>query len=125
MGTSERRYEILKTQCRNRYEKIRNLAFEFGVSKRTIQRDIEVLNGTELVYIQFGKYGGVYVVDGYSMNRMYMKDSELDSLQKLYIAADKAGSLLADDEKDLLNFLSHNIPKQSLKYERINYEKSM
>ena len=106
MGTAERRYKIMKILCRRRYETIRNLASEFGVSRRTVQRDIEVLSGTEPIYTQFGKYGGgVYVVEGYSMDRMYMKNSELDVLQKLYIAADKNEALLTIDEKNLLRLL--------------------
>lgn len=43
MGTAERRYEMMKILCRRRYETIRNLASEFGVSMRTVQRDIEAL----------------------------------------------------------------------------------
>ena len=106
MGTAERRYEIMKILCRRRYATIRNLASEFGVSMRTIQRDITELSRTEPIYTQFGKYsGGVYVVDGYSMDRMYMKDSELDVLRKLYIATDKNEDLLTVDEKNLLNLL--------------------
>ena len=46
MGIAERRYEIIKLLCRRRYETIRNLAAEFGVSVRTIQRDIEALSRT-------------------------------------------------------------------------------
>lgn len=106
MGTSERRYEIMKILCRRRYETICNLAFELGVSTRTIQRDIEILSRSEPIFTQCGKYGGgVYVVEGYSMNRMYMTSKELDVLQKLYIAADEDVLLLTDDEKKLLKNL--------------------
>lgn len=58
MGTAERRLEILKILCRRRHETMRNRASEFGVSVRTVQRDIEVLSITEPVYARFGKYGG-------------------------------------------------------------------
>lgn len=106
MGTADRRYEIIKTLCRCRYETIHNLASKFGVSDRTIQRDIEVLSRTEPIYTQFGKYGGgVYIVDGYSMNRMYMTKAELDVLQKLYIAVEENAWLLTNDEKNLLGLL--------------------
>ena len=116
MGTAERRYEIMKILCRRRYETIRNLASEFGVSMRTVQRDIEVLSGTEPIYTQFGKYGGgVYVVEGYSMDRMYMKNSELDVLQKLYIAADKYEDLLTIDETNLLKSLISQYSKPNTK----------
>ena len=106
MGTAERRYEIWKILCRRRYETIRNLASEFGVSMRTVQRDIEALSRTEPIYTQCGKYGGgVYVVEGYSMERMYMNESELDVLKKLYIAADGNDAILTDDEKKRLRLL--------------------
>ena len=116
MGTSERRYELMRLLCRRRYETMRNLALEFGVSIRTIQRDIENLSVTEPIYTKFGKHGGgVYVVDGYSMDRMYMKDSELDVLQKLYIAADKDEDLLTIDEKGLLGSLISQYSKPNTK----------
>ena len=118
MGTAERRYEIMKILCRRRYETMSNLASELGVSVRTVQRDIEILSGTEPIYTKSGKYGGgVYVVKDYSMDRMYMKEQELDVLQKLYIAADEQGSLLTDDEKSLLRSLisQYSKPKKIMK----------
>lgn len=116
MGTAERRYEIMKTLCRCRYETIHNLASKFDVSVRTIQRDIEVLSRTEPIYTQFGKYGGgVYIVEGYSMNRMYMTEAELDVLQKLYAATNENDLILTDDEKDLLEHLITQYSKPQAK----------
>lgn len=116
MGTAERRYEIMKILCRRRNDTICNLASEFGVSIRTIQRDIEVLSRTEPIFTLSGKYGGgVYVVDGYYMDRMYMKNAELDVLKKLYIAADENAQLLTNDEKDLLGQLISQYSKPKLK----------
>ena len=40
MGTAERRLAIMKYLCRNRYATTTELAQEFNVSYRTIQRDI-------------------------------------------------------------------------------------
>ena len=40
----ERRQSILELMCERRHETIDNLAFEFGVDRRTIRRDIEVLS---------------------------------------------------------------------------------
>lgn len=89
-GTSERRNSIMKTLCRRRHETIRNLAFEFGVSERTIKRDIEVLSLNEPIYTQPGRYGGgVYIDRDYSMSRMYMTEEETDVLRKLSGMADK------------------------------------
>ena len=117
METAERRYEIMKHLCRHRYETIRNLATKFGVSMRTIQRDIEILSRTEPIYTQVGKYsGGVYVVENYYMDRMYMTNTELDVLHKLYIAADKDGALLTADEKNLLKRIisQHSKPQKKI-----------
>ena len=106
MGTAERRYEIMKILCRRRYETTQKLAFELGVSTRTIQRDIESLSVSEPIFTKPGKYGGgIYVVDSYSMSRMYMTNEELDVLHKLYVAADEDTRLLTSDEKELLGSL--------------------
>lgn len=84
MGTAERRTEIMRILCRRRHETISNLAEEFGVSERTILRDIETLSLTEPIYTQCGRYGGgVYVDDGYKPDRMYMRSDELEILNKL------------------------------------------
>lgn len=117
MGSAERRYEIMKALCRRRYETMCNLASEFGVSIRTIQRDVEALSINQPIYTKFGKYGGgVYVVDGYYMDRMYMTDADIALLQKLYIAADKNTSLLSHDEKEQLRLLisSYSKPKKKI-----------
>ena len=84
MGTAERRSEIMRILCRRRHDTIANLAIEFGVSERTIQRDIEALSLTEPIYTQCGRYdGGVYIDEDYVMNRMYMTDLELEVLRKI------------------------------------------
>ena len=115
MGTAERRHELMKILCRRRHETVRNLASEFGVSMRTVQRDIATLSRTEPIYTQCGKYGGgVYVVDGYSMDQMYMKEQELAVLQKIYIAADENRSLLTDDERNLLASLISKYSKPTI-----------
>ena len=106
MGTAERRQKMMIILCRRRHETICNLATELGVSTRTIQRDIEALSETEPIYTQCGKYnGGVYVVEGYSLNRMYMGEDEIALLEKLYIAAERQTSLLTTREKELLKSL--------------------
>lgn len=103
MGPAERRREIMKILCRRQYETMYNLASEFGVSIRTIQRDIEILSLTEPIYTQPGRYtGGVYIVEGYSIDRIYMTKTEIAVLKKLYIAADNDISLLLEDEKRIL-----------------------
>ena len=116
MGTAERRREIMKILCRRQHETMQNLAAEFGVSTRTIQRDIETLSISEPIYTQPGKYaGGVYVVDGYSIDRMYMTDKELNVLNKLYITSENSSLISTDERKILEGIISqYSKPKQKI-----------
>lgn len=114
MGTAERRAEIMRILCRRRNETISNLAEEFGVSTRTILRDIEVLSITEPIYTQCGRYGGgVYVADDYLMNRMYMNEKELFVLHKLAKCVDeKVVCELSIEENELFKSLISQYTKQ-------------
>ncbi len=122
MGPAERRKELLKILCRRRFEQIFNLAMEFGVSERTIRRDIEVLSLTEPIYTQAGRYGGgVYVVDGYSINQLYATESEILVLKKLYsIAKNQEVCILSQNELNTLNNILENFskPKNNRKKEK-------
>ena len=64
---------------------MRELAEEFGVCERTIRRDIDDLSGEAgiPIYTQSGKYGGVYIDAEYTMDRMYMTESEIELLYKI------------------------------------------
>ncbi len=119
MGTAERRREIMRVLCRRRHETVKNLSFEFGVSERTILRDIAVLSITEPIYTQCGRYdGGIYVAGDYKMNHMYMTDSELGILHKLlHFAQDKSVCDLSNDETELLK----TIISQYTKIKKGNY----
>ena len=119
MGTAERRNEILKILCRRRHETIHNLASEFGVSERTIRRDIEALSISEPIYTQSGRYnGGVYIMDGDSMDRMYMSDTEIGVLQKLYRMVDKHPTTLTFGEKEVLNTIISLYSKPKIRKEK-------
>lgn len=105
VGTAERRAEIMRILCRRRHETISKLAEEFGVSSRTIQRDVEVLSMTEPIYTQCGRYdGGVYITKNFDMDRIYMIESELSVLHKLAsLAKSKSICDLKEDELFRLN----------------------
>lgn len=114
MGTAERRNEILRILCRRRHETIENLASELAVSKRTIRRDIDVLSMTYPIYTQTGKYnGGVYVMDGFFLERMYMNDTELNVLKKIYIISQNDNSLLTKQELSILDSIIATYSKPS------------
>ena len=113
MGTAERRKEIIRILCRRRYETVSNLAKEFGVSTRTILRDIAVLSTTEPIYTQCGRYGGgVYILDNYQMDRMYMTEGELNVLIKVFNSVkEKRICELNPHEEELLGSVISNYTK--------------
>lgn len=89
------------------------LAEEIGVSIRTIYRDIDVMSISGIpVYMQGGRNGGIYLSEGYQLNRIALSDEEkaeiLLALQGLgavqYPDIDtillKLGVLFADKNRD-------------------------
>ena len=85
MGTAERRLEILKYLCKVRKATMPQLADMFGVSTRTIQRDITEIELTfrAPLEVKCGKYdGGIYILGDYSFDRAYMHRDELALLRK-------------------------------------------
>lgn len=83
MGTSERRIEIMKYLCRKRHTTMAEISKEFGVSIRTVQRDIDYLSGVMMIpiYCQSGKYeGGVYIDNDYRWDKMYMTFEQISLL---------------------------------------------
>ncbi len=125
MGATERRMAILRILCRRRHETICNLAEEFGVSTRTILRDIEVLSVTEPIYTQCGRYGGgVFVTDDYTISRMYMSEKELSILHKLmFLAENKLICDLHKDEIELLKVIISQYTKTNSRKENKNETK--
>ncbi len=85
MTANERRMAILDALCERRQDKVCNLAFEFDVSERTIQRDIENLSCSYPIYTTQGNGGGVYMVDGYRMGKKYLTEKQEALLEKLAI----------------------------------------
>ena len=103
MGTAERRLEILKYLCRARKSTMPKLAELFGVSVRTIQRDIFEIEATFHVPldIRYGKYdGGIYVMGDYSFDRAYMHEDELALLTKIQ---ELVKNQLSENENALLS----------------------
>ena len=111
MGTAERRLEILKYLCRKRHATMPELAGQFGVSVRTIQRDIYEIETTFRVPISVrcGKYdSGVFIVGDYTFDRMYMCEEEISLLRKVQ---ELAGDRLSDKENALLSQMIKNYTK--------------
>ena len=86
MGAAARQLEILQYLCKTRKATMSHLAERFGVSVRTIQRDIIEIECAFHVPldIRCGRYdGGVYVIGDYSFDRAYMHEDEIKLLSKV------------------------------------------
>ena len=122
MGTAERRKKIIQILCHRGHDTILNLANEFGVSERTISRDIELLSLTEPIYTQCGRYGGgVYIMPDYRSGNRYRSFQELEVLKKLALFVNNSKfTVLEKKEKDILEniILQYNNPADGGKYEK-------
>ncbi len=96
----ERRLGILEYLCKQRRDTIENLAFEFGVSRSTIKRDIEILSISYPLSTSQGKGGGVYVAEWFKFGMVYLTDKQAELLKRL----DKY--LVGEDKLTLKSILS-------------------
>ena len=112
MDSFNRRFKILQKLCQRRKDTSVNLAEEFNVSEKTIQRDIYELFRVAPIYTEFGCGGGIFVTDTYVMDRMYMENYELEVLNKLLMKElDNSESILSEKEKDILRRLISDYTK--------------
>lgn len=86
MTAAERRQAILELLCQRRHETRENLAFEFGVSKRTIEYDVLELSLSYPVYTTQGNGGGIHVVDEFKLDRPRMNGKQTALLQKILLS---------------------------------------
>lgn len=101
MTAKERRKAILEVLCTRRHETRENLAFEFGVSKRTIEYDIMYLSLEYPVYTTQGNGGGIHVVDGFRLDRPRMNDKQMALLHKLLLT-------LSGEDKETMQTIIKN-----------------
>ena len=81
MGASkERRRAIMEVLCARRHETRGNLAFEFGVSKRTIEYDVQSLSLKYPIYTTQGRGGGIHVVAGFELQQTERKGTDRQSV---------------------------------------------
>jgi len=82
-STIERRQRIIEILNMRRSEKIENLAFEFDVTRRTIENDIQVLSCSYPIDTKTGPTGCVYVQDGFDLYERYLTAKQFEVLEEL------------------------------------------
>ena len=83
MTARERRNAILEILCMRRVEKINNLAFQFGVTEKTIRRDILTLSLEYPIYTGQGNRGGIYVDKNFRLGKVFLKNEQQELLERL------------------------------------------
>lgn len=83
MSANERRRAILEALCERRFDTEGNLAFEFGVTQRTIANDIVELSCRYPIYTLTGGHGGVYVEEWYKLDCKFLTDKQTELLERV------------------------------------------
>lgn len=83
MTANERRKMLLERLCVRRHETRENFAAEFGVSLRTIERDVVWLITEYPVITTRGCGGGIGVEDWYKPDMKYLTDQQVELLEEL------------------------------------------
>lgn len=87
MTTSERRKAIIRDLSVRRHEKISNFAFQYHVSRRTVEYDIYWLSLEYPIYTTKGTGGGVHVIDGAKIDlREKLNSEQYELLVKLSLS---------------------------------------
>ncbi|MCH5151041.1 MAG: DeoR family transcriptional regulator [Clostridiales bacterium] len=82
-SATERRQLMLEYLCEVRRTTREQLAQEFDVSIRTVERDLLLLACSYPIRTQQGNGGGISITDGYYIGRKYLTSSQEDLLEKL------------------------------------------
>ena len=115
MTALERREKILEVLCERRREKVANLAFEFGVTTRTIKNDILELSLTYPVYTVSGRYhSGVYIADDYYPGKQYLTEEQLQLIISLQATVD-------DDQRKILQSIVKKFGRKTEGGLNVNY----
>lgn len=83
MTAADRRRAILEALSSDKFTTRANLAFEFGVSKRTIDHDLLLLSRKYPIYAIPGKGGGIHVMDNFRLDGRYLTEEQMDVLVRL------------------------------------------
>ena len=84
MTAADRRMEIISILVVSGHITVRELAQEFGVSRRTILNDIVALSYGYPIYTKQGAGGGVFIMDSYKPYNNTLTFIEQERLKEMY-----------------------------------------
>jgi predicted DNA-binding transcriptional regulator YafY len=98
--TTERRQEILYFISDRRHTTCQQIADEFHISRKTAQRDVEILMCSYPIITENHRYGGIRAMDGWYASRRYLTDKQEYLLRQLL------SGLQPDDQKTMEGILA-------------------
>lgn len=84
MDLAHRRMEIISILSVKGHATMRELAWEFGVDRRTIMNDVIALSFDYPIYTKPGEGGGVFITENYKPYTNTLTETELETLCRLY-----------------------------------------
>lgn len=102
MGSAERRQQIIELLKIHKQMKMSDLSMRFGVTIRTIQRDVDELSHDYRIVIIRGRHGGVELQSEVKESKPPLTEANWRVLIKLRDAVGREVCHLTDEEKKCL-----------------------
>lgn len=98
-ATTERRQQMLEYISIHRHVQYQDLMDEFHISKKTAQRDVEILSCSYPIYTRTTCAGGIFTMEGWYASKSYLHDDQEALLRKLL------AGLQPEDQKTMQSIL--------------------
>ena len=98
-ATTERRQQMLEYISIHRHVQYQDLMDEFHISKKTAQRDVEILSCSYPIYTRTTCAGGIFAMEGWYASKSYLPDDQEALLRKLL------AGLQPEDQKTMQSIL--------------------
>ena len=98
-ATTERRQQMLEYISIHRHVQYQDLMDEFHISKKTAQRDVEILSCSYPIYTRTTCAGGIFAMEGWYVSKSYLHDDQEALLRKLL------AGLQPEDQKTMQSIL--------------------
>ena len=98
-ATTERRQQMLEYISIHRHVQYQDLMDEFHISKKTAQRDVEILSCSYPIYTRTTCAGGIFAMEEWYASKSYLHDDQEALLRKLLTG------LQPEDQKTMQSIL--------------------
>jgi len=116
---TERLFEIIYILLQKKKVTASELAEHFGVSRRTICRDIDTLSLTNIpIYAEKGKGGGISLMPEFVLNKSILSEQEQDEILS---ALQSLSSIQSDDTNKTLQKLSAIFDKTTTNWLEVDF----